>query len=129
VPFEKAVPGAAIAVHSFGDFQKFNPHLHLIATDGYFSGSGMFTKGTEAVAKNLEELFRYEVLRMLKGEGKINDAVIENMLCWHHSGLNVYCGPTIWPDNTQGLEDLARYISSRSSAAFRTFILCDFKIS
>jgi hypothetical protein len=22
----------------------------------------------------------------------------------------VYCGPTIWPDNDQGLEDLARYI-------------------
>jgi hypothetical protein len=47
---------------------------------------------------------------MLKAEGKINDAVIENMLCWHHSGFNVYCGPTIWPNNGQGLEDLARYI-------------------
>jgi hypothetical protein len=29
---------------------------------------------------------------------------------WHHSGFNVYCGPTIWPNNDQGLEDLARYI-------------------
>jgi hypothetical protein len=47
---------------------------------------------------------------MLKAEGKINDAVIENMLCWRHSGFNVYCGPTIWPNNDQGLEDLARYI-------------------
>jgi hypothetical protein len=47
---------------------------------------------------------------MLKDEGKINDAFIENMLTWHHSGFNVYCGPTIWPNNDQGLEDLARYI-------------------
>ncbi len=47
---------------------------------------------------------------MLKAEGKVNDAVIENMLSWHHSGFNVYCGPTIWPNNHQGLEDLARYI-------------------
>jgi hypothetical protein len=32
------------------------------------------------VAKDLEKLFRYEVLKMLKVEGKINDAVIENMI-------------------------------------------------
>jgi hypothetical protein len=47
---------------------------------------------------------------MLKAEGKINDAVIENMLSWRHSGFNVYCGPTIWPNKDKGLEDLARYI-------------------
>ena len=33
VPFGDAVPGAAIAVHTYGEFQQFNPHLHLIATD------------------------------------------------------------------------------------------------
>jgi len=43
----------------------------------------------------LQALFRYEVFKMLKAEGRINDAVIENMLCWRHSGFNVYCGPTI----------------------------------
>jgi hypothetical protein len=73
-----------------------------------------------SVFKDLEELFRYEVLKMLKAEGKISDAVIENLLSpangaagckhWRHSGFNVYCGPTIWPNNDQGLEDLARYI-------------------
>ncbi|MCP3889217.1 MAG: IS91 family transposase, partial [Desulfobulbaceae bacterium] len=110
VPFDEAIPGAAIAVHTFGDFQQYNPHLHLIATDGCFSNGGTFTKGSEPVAKDLEELFRYEVLKMLKAEGKINDAVIENMLGWRHSGFNVYCGPTIWPNNDKGLEDLARYI-------------------
>ncbi len=47
---------------------------------------------------------------MLKAEGNINDAVIENILSWRHSGFNVYCGPTIWPNNDRGLEDLARYI-------------------
>jgi hypothetical protein len=57
---------------------------------------------------------------MLKAEGKISDAVIENMLSpakgatgckhWRHSGFNLYYGPTIWPNNDKGLEDLARYI-------------------
>ena len=37
-------------------------------------------------------------------------AVIENMLSWHHSGFNVYCGPTIWPNHANALENLARYI-------------------
>jgi hypothetical protein len=73
-------------------------------------GSGSFTKGPGPEANDLQELFRYEVLKMLKAEGKISDAVIENMLSWRHSGFNVYCGPTIWPNNEQGVEDLARYI-------------------
>ena len=76
VPFDDAVAGAAIAVHTFGDFQQFNPHLHLIATDGCFSGGGTFTKGPGPVAKDLEELFRYELVKMLKAEGKVSDAVI-----------------------------------------------------
>ena len=42
--FSKAVaePGAVIAVQTFGDFQKFNSHLHVISTDGCFFGNGMF---------------------------------------------------------------------------------------
>ena len=112
VPFDDAVPGAAVAVHTFGDFQQFNPHLHLIATDGCFADGGTFTKSREPDPKDLEDLFRYEVLKMLKAEGKINDAVIENMLSWRHSAFNVYCGPSIWPNNDQGLEDLARYFTT-----------------
>ena len=108
--FDDAVPGGAIAVHTFGDFLQFNPHLHIIATDGCFSGNGVFTVDHDSVGKDLEDLFRHEVLKMLKAEGKINAAVIENMLSWRHSGFNVYCGHTIWPNNDKGLEDLARYI-------------------
>ena len=59
---------------------------------------------------DLEEPFRYEVFKMLKAEGKINDTVIENMLNWRHSGFNIYCGNAIWPHNEEGLENLARYI-------------------
>ena len=47
---------------------------------------------------------------MLKKEGKITDAVIENMMSWHHSGFHVHIGERIWPDDEQGLENLARYI-------------------
>jgi len=40
VPEEDAVPGAVIAIQSFGDFLGFNPHLHVLASDGCFYGNG-----------------------------------------------------------------------------------------
>jgi len=42
VPQEGAVPGAVIAIQSFGDFLGFNPHLHVLIPDGFFYGDGMF---------------------------------------------------------------------------------------
>jgi hypothetical protein len=67
----------------------FNPHLYLIITDGCFSDNGLFVKGPGPEPKDLQDLFRYEVLKMLKTEGKINDAIIENMLTWRRSGFKL----------------------------------------
>lgn len=33
---DDAVPGANIAVHTYGDFLYYNPHLHAIVSDGCF---------------------------------------------------------------------------------------------
>jgi hypothetical protein len=110
VPYDDAKAGAVVAVQSFGDFQNFHPHLHVLATDGCFYSEGSFRVNPTPNPKDLEGMFRYEVFKMLKAEGKINDAVIENMMQWHHSGFNVYCGDAIWPHNQEGLENLARYI-------------------
>jgi len=35
-------PGGAIAVQSFDGFQNFNPHLHVISTDGCFYNDDAF---------------------------------------------------------------------------------------
>ena len=40
VPEEEAFPGVAIAIQSFGDFLGFNPHLHVLGSDGCFYGDG-----------------------------------------------------------------------------------------
>ncbi|RJX19276.1 MAG: transposase [Desulforudis sp.] len=108
--FDDAVPGAVIAVQTFGDFQNFNPHLHIIATDGCFYGNGGFAAGPRPNPSDLETAFRLEVLKMLKNEGKITGLIIENMLSWHHSGFNAYCGEAIWPSDQEGIERLAQYI-------------------
>jgi len=47
---------------------------------------------------------------MLKAEGRITDAIIENMMHWHHSGFDVCCGRAIGPHDEQGLENVARYV-------------------
>jgi hypothetical protein len=39
---DDAVPGAAVAIQSFGDFLGFNPHLHILTKDGCFYGNVMF---------------------------------------------------------------------------------------
>lgn len=76
--------------------------------------------------KDLKELFRYEILKILKKEGKITDAIIENMLSRHHSGFNIHCGPTIYPHDEDALENLARYIVRASFSRERmTYIPAD----
>jgi hypothetical protein len=88
----------------------FHPHLHLLATNGCFNNTGAFMVCPSPKTDDLEEFFRYKVLKLLRAEGKISDAVIENMMGWRHSGFNVFCGPTIWPREEKGMENLARYI-------------------
>jgi len=105
--YNDAKSGAAKAVQSFGDFQNFNPHLHVLATDGCFYNDSAFMVCSPPDTGELERLFHYE---MLKAEGKINDVVIENMMNWRHSGFSVYCGKAIWTHNDEGLENMARYI-------------------
>jgi len=82
IAYDDAKAGAAIAVQSFGDFQNFNPHLHVIVTDGCFYKKDGFMVCPPPDTGELEKLFRYEVFRMLKSESKITDVVIENMMNW-----------------------------------------------
>ena len=42
LPGKKAVPGAVIAIQTFGDFLGFNPHGHVLVTDGCFPERGLF---------------------------------------------------------------------------------------
>jgi hypothetical protein len=67
---DDAVPGASISVHTYGDFLNFNPYLHAIVSDGCFRSDGSFQMPPGFDPDDLEEVFQYEVLKMLKKEGK-----------------------------------------------------------
>lgn len=110
VPEKEAVPGAVIAIQSFGDFLGFNPHLHVLGTDGGFYGKSMFRVAPRVETKDLENTFRHKVFKMLLSKGKITEDLVQMLLGWRHSGFNVFCGPKIQPGEEKAMENLARYI-------------------
>ena len=110
LPEEDAVPGAVIAIQSFGDFLGFNSHLHVLASDGCFYGQGMFRVAPRFETKQLEEIFRHKVFKMLLSKGKITEDLVNMLMSWRHSGFNVFSGPRIQPGDEEAMENLARYI-------------------
>ena len=107
---EDAVPGGVIAIQSFGDFLGFNPHLHVLSTDGCFYDQGMFRVAPHFHTKPLEEIFRHKVFKMLISKGKITQDLVSMLMSWRHSGFNVFRGPRIQPGDEKAMENLARYI-------------------
>jgi hypothetical protein len=53
------VPGALIAIQTFGDLLGYNPHLHVLITTGCFHPSGMLTVAPSIDIHALEQLFRH----------------------------------------------------------------------
>ena len=62
VPENEPIPGAVIAIQSFGDFLGFNPHCHILVTDGCFHGNGMFRVAPPLELKKLLVPFRVEAI-------------------------------------------------------------------
>ena len=62
----------------------------------------------------LTELFRANVLKMLKQEGRIDDGLIEKLLKWkYNSGFSVYNGVLLSKDDEASRKTLAQYIMRR----------------
>jgi hypothetical protein len=57
-----------------------------------------------------ELLFRHKVLRLLQDEGLLSEERTALLLSWRHTGFSVHTGVRVEPEDTQGLERLARYI-------------------
>jgi hypothetical protein len=109
-PDKGAVPGAVIAIQSFGDFLGYNPHAHILLTDGCFHENGMFKVASHFDPKALEEIFRHKVFRLLISKGKITEDMVTLLKSWRHSGFHVFYGNRIQPGDKDAMESLARYI-------------------
>jgi len=80
VPEKEPVPGTVIAIQTFGDFLGFNPHCHILLTDGCFYGDkGMFRVAPPLELKKLEAIFRHKVFKMLLKRGKITEEMVKTL--------------------------------------------------
>jgi len=122
---ENAVPGAVIAIQTFGDFLGFNPHCHVLVTDGCFYDTGSFRVAPAVELKGLEKVFRNKILRVLLSKGKITRDMVSMLDTWKHSGFTVFCGSRIYPHEDTAMENLARYIIRASFSQERMTYLRD----
>lgn len=109
VPEKDPMLGAVIAIQTFGDLLGFNPHLHVLCTDGCFYRKAIFRVAPRFRPKDLEEIFRHKVFKMLLSKGKITEDLIKMFISWRHSGFNVFCGLRVEPRDQKTIENLARY--------------------
>jgi len=80
-------------------------------SDGLFTATGAFYVMPSSInLKPLEEIFRANLLKMLKNEGRINDEIINNLLSWKNSGFSVNNDVRIARDDDEGQITLAQYI-------------------
>jgi Transposase zinc-binding domain/Putative transposase len=106
----EAIPGAACSIQTFGDFLNFNPHCHLIISDGAFDAPGNFHVTPYYDTFALAQLFRHKLLKMLLEKGVITQWHIDLLRSWRHSGFNVHVGEPVAEEDHKALENLAHYI-------------------
>lgn len=111
VGLKDGVPGVVMAIHTFGaDPAKWHPHLHAFVADGLFKDTGTFYVMRKVDLKPLEELFRAELFKFLKKEGKITADLVSKLSAWKHSGFSIDNGVRIEQEDKDGTEAIAQYI-------------------
>jgi Putative transposase/Transposase zinc-binding domain len=62
------IAGAIVVLHPFGKDLKFQPHIHVLLTEGGFDKKGQFVHEYFFPAKAMRKVWQYEVLTALKSE-------------------------------------------------------------
>ena len=102
---------AAAAVHTFGDYLVFHPHLHVFAADGLFDVQGRFHSMPGESLAPVTELFRHRFLNALRAGKLLSAQKATDLLSWKHSGFYIDAGEKpVAPGNTKGRQRLAEYL-------------------
>ena len=103
-------PGIVMAIHTFGEYMDFHPHLHALVADGLFARSGLFYVLPDVSLRPLEELFRARIITFLVDKGLLPPERANMLRGWVHSGFNAHRSRRVLPDEREDLERLAQYI-------------------
>ena len=109
-PCRRHVPGLILFVQTFGDLANFNPHVHVLATDGAFLPDGRFVPLPAVSQGLLAESFRRAVLGFLAEEGAISGELRCKLLGWRHNGFSTHNQVRVAAENAQGRKKLAGYM-------------------
>jgi hypothetical protein len=102
---------AAAAVHTFGDYLVFHPHLHVFAADGLFDEEGRFHCTPEESLAPITELFRNRFLQVFRDGKHLSGHKAADLLSWKHSGFHIDGGEKpVAPGDTKGRTHLAEYL-------------------
>ena len=102
--------GMVMTIHTFGDYMRYNSHIHALVADGLFTDNGMFYVAPKVSTRPLEQLFRVRVIQMLVKEELLAPEMARKLLGWKHSGFSVHNGKPLRRDDAAGLERVAQYI-------------------
>ncbi|HCF93553.1 MAG TPA: hypothetical protein DEW46_00675 [Verrucomicrobia bacterium] len=106
----EGLPGIVMAIHTFGEYLDFHPHLHALVADGLFARSGLFYVLPDVSLKPLEALFRARVITFLVDKGLLPPARANMLRGWVHSGFNMHRSRRVLPNEREELERIAQYI-------------------
>ena len=106
----KARPGVVAVPQTFGSLINTHPHIHCLVSRGVWNAQGEWTPVPYIDTLSAEKLFAHKVLHLLKSKSLLSEERIELLRSFPHSGFSVDTSVTVWPDDTAGLERLARYL-------------------
>lgn len=105
--------GIIALVQTHGDTLEWNPHIHLIATDGFMDYSDLknpvFHPALYWNTNKMTESFRKEVITILHKKKIITDDVATNLASWEHSGFSVHATDPFLPNKGDTLRNRLSY--------------------
>jgi hypothetical protein len=107
---EQARPGMVVAIQTFSDNLKWNPHLHCVVSRGVWLADGQWIPVPYVSTHAAEILFREKVFRLLQQHELVSDERIQLLRSWRRSGFSVDNDVYLYPSDGQALETLCRYI-------------------
>jgi hypothetical protein len=107
---EDVVPGAVVAIQTFGQLIHWHPHIHALVTDGAFTPDGTFIPLPAIEDEPFVRSFQERIFALLLAKGRITDATVSQMRSWRHSGFSVDRSVRLAAGDAAGLERLARYL-------------------
>ena len=66
----------------------YNPHLHVLISDGCLHERGLLTVAPAIDTQAQKHLFSHKVLKPLLSEGRITEATVALMAKWRHLAMN-----------------------------------------